>query len=186
MTNPKRVIELSDQISTVAESKILEIGKITSQVRILALNALIEAQRRTEECPGEHLVVVAPPDGRPAAVFDLVEMRRLVPVAESRSSALRDLAGLLRSVDHAAHWACLSRGEEAGPVAAVWIASARAAIRVAYEARLAELGAPLRVDPRLLAAFEAEKAAYEFVYAARFLPAWLEVPRRALPSVLAA
>ena len=45
MTNPKRVIELSDQISTVAESKILEIGKITSQARILALNALIEAQR---------------------------------------------------------------------------------------------------------------------------------------------
>jgi len=101
------------------------------------------------------------------------------------ASPLRDLAGLLRSVDHAAHWVCLSRGEEAGPVAAAWIASARAAIGVAYEARLAELGAPLRVDPRLLAAFEAEKGAYEFVYAARYLPSWLEVPRRALPAVIA-
>jgi anti-anti-sigma factor len=57
------------------------------------VGALIEAQRHTEGCPDEHLVVVAPPDGRPAALFDLVEMRRLVPVAESRSSALRDLAG---------------------------------------------------------------------------------------------
>ena len=66
-----------------------------------------------------------------------------------------------------------------------WLAAARGAIRSAYEQRLAELGAPFAVDPGLLAAFEAEKAAYEFVYAVRFLPAWLEVPRRALPSVLA-
>ena len=97
------------------------------------------------------------------------------------ASPLRDLAGLLRSVDHAAHWVCHARGETAEPVALAWLAAARGAIRSAYEQRLAELGAPFAVDPGLLAAFEAEKAAYEFVYAARFLPSWLEVPRRALP-----
>jgi maltokinase len=101
------------------------------------------------------------------------------------ASPLRDLAGLLRSVDHAAHWTCHVRAEPAGPVALAWIAAARTGIRSGYERRLAELNAPFRVDPRLLAAFEAEKAVYEFLYAVRFLPSWLEVPRRALASAVA-
>ena len=64
------------------------------------------------------------------------------------------------------------------------IDAARASIRSAYERRLRELDAPFTVDPRLLDAFEAEKAVYEFVYAARYLPSWLDVPRRALASVV--
>ena len=98
------------------------------------------------------------------------------------SSPLRDLASLLRSVDHAAHWVCSDRGEETGPVADAWIAAARSGIRGSYEARLSQHGAPFEVDDMLLAAFEAQKAAYEFVYAVRFLPSWLVVPRRAVAS----
>ena len=107
--------------------------------------------------------------------------------AERRAlaSPMRDLAGLLRSVDHAGHWVCRRRNEDAGPVARAWIASRRNSIRSAYERRLAELDSPLRVDGRLLEAFEAEKAVYEFVYAARFLPSWLDVPRGALDSAVA-
>ena len=101
-----------------------------------------------------------------------------------RSSPLRDLAGLLRSVDHAAHWVCSDRSEIVGPVAAAWISAVRGGIRAAYERRLAERDAPFTVDDGLLAGFEAEKAVYEFVYAARFLPSWLTVPRRALASAL--
>lgn len=106
------------------------------------------------------------------------EPTRTAEERRRRGSPLRDLAGLLRSVDHAGHWVCHARGEEAGPVAEAWIAATRTAIRRAYERRV-------RVDPLLLAAFEAEKAVYEFVYAARFLPSWLEVPRRALVSAVA-
>jgi trehalose synthase-fused probable maltokinase len=123
--------------------------------------------------------------GRPPALVDFegeptrtaVERRRL-------ASPLRDLAGLLRSVDHAAHWVTHTRGLDTSPVAAAWIDAARTAIRSTYERRLRELGAPFAVDPRLLDAFEAEKAVYEFVYAATFRPTWLEVPRRALASAV--
>jgi trehalose synthase-fused probable maltokinase len=101
-----------------------------------------------------------------------------------RASPLRDLASLLRSVDHAANWVSHTCGEETGPVATTWIDAARRSIRSAYERRLRELAAPLTVDPQLLAAFEAEKAVGEFVYAARFLPSWLDVPRRALASAI--
>ena len=115
--------------------------------------------------------------GRPALVDFEGEPTRTAAERRRPGSPLRDLAGLLRSVDHAGHWVCHTRGEDAGPVAAAWIAAARREIRTAYERRLP-------VDGRLLAAFEAEKAVYEFVYAVRFLPSWLDVPRRALPSAV--
>ncbi|HET7045534.1 MAG TPA: hypothetical protein VFI37_11845 [Gaiellaceae bacterium] len=92
------------------------------------------------------------------------------------ASPMRDLAGLLRSVDHAAHWV----SHEPSPVADAWVGAARRAIRSSYERRLGELGAPFALDAQLLAAFEADKAVYEFIYAASFLPSWLDVPRRAL------
>lgn len=110
-------------------------------------------------------------EGEPTRSSD--ERRQLVP-------PVRDLAGLLRSVDHAAHWV----SGEPSPVADAWIGAARRAIRSSYELRLEELGAPFAVDPRLLVAFEADKAVYEFVYAARFLPSWLRVPQAALEDLV--
>ena len=72
-------------------------------------------------------------------------------------------------------------------VALAWLAAARGAIRSAYEQRLAELGAPFAVDPGLLAAFEAEKAAYRLVCAVRFLPRVARgAPGGRCPSVLGA
>lgn len=110
-------------------------------------------------------------EGEPTRSSD--ERRQLV-------SPVRDLAGLLRSVDHAAHWVA----REPSPLADAWIGAARDAIRSSYERRLAELRAPFAVDPQLLAAFEAEKAVYEFVYATRFLPSWLRVPQAALGTLV--
>lgn len=45
MTQPERIIELSNQVSSVAEGKIALINAITRETRILALNALIESAR---------------------------------------------------------------------------------------------------------------------------------------------
>jgi hypothetical protein len=45
MNNPQRVIELSDRIQKVTNDKVVRISDVTSSVRILALNALIEAKR---------------------------------------------------------------------------------------------------------------------------------------------
>ncbi len=45
MNNPERVIELSDRIQKVTADKVVRISDVTASVRILALNALIEAKR---------------------------------------------------------------------------------------------------------------------------------------------
>lgn len=128
-------------------------------------------------------------EGGPPALVDF-EGEPTKPAAERRrhASPLRDLAGLMRSIDHASQWVLQSHagdGDASGSqVARAWRRSARAAIRSAYERVLDEHGRPFTVNDDLLAAFEAEKAVYEFIYAMRFLPSWLEVPRRALPSAL--
>jgi trehalose synthase-fused probable maltokinase len=122
--------------------------------------------------------------GVPALVDFEGEPTREAAERRRHASPLRDLASLLRSVDHAAHWVSHTRGQETGAVATTWIDATRNSIRSAYEHRLRELDAPLAVDPQLLAAFEAEKAVGEFIYAVRFLPSWLEVPRRALASAV--
>jgi maltokinase len=119
--------------------------------------------------------------GGPPALVDFEgEPTRSSDARRLLASPLRDLAGLLRSVDHAAHWV----SHEPSAVAAAWVGATRTIIRSSYERRLAELRAPFDVDPQLLAAFEAEKAVYEFIYAARFLPSWLDVPRRAIDSLV--
>jgi trehalose synthase-fused probable maltokinase len=97
---------------------------------------------------------------------------------------LRDLATLLRSVDHAAHWVRGRRaaeGRRADPaVAAAWIDSARGELREAYDAGLRARNAPIAIDERIIRALEAEKAVDELLYAVRFLPTWLDVPVAAL------
>lgn len=96
------------------------------------------------------------------------------PLVERRSpgSPLRDVAGMLRSLDYAARsaeTAAPAPGFEAEP----WLARARDAF----------LGAYGRIGPdewRLLAAFELEKACYEVRYEASNRPDWLWLPLAAV------
>ncbi|MFH8223564.1 maltokinase [Streptomyces sp. NPDC018057] len=94
------------------------------------------------------------------------------PLAERRMAqpVVRDVAGMLRSFDYAAHSA-------GGPPAPRWAAACRAAYCTGY----AEAGGrDPRTDPVLLRACETDKAVYEVVYEARHRPDWLPVPLAAV------
>jgi trehalose synthase-fused probable maltokinase len=92
------------------------------------------------------------------------------------ASPLRDVAGMLRSLDYAVRTA-----ERAGPdgfAHAEWLANARSALLGAY-------GGEASGDPALLTAFEAEKACYEVRYEANNRPDWAWLPIGALERLAA-
>ncbi|MER6320483.1 maltokinase N-terminal cap-like domain-containing protein [Streptomyces coelicoflavus] len=93
------------------------------------------------------------------------------PLAERRlpQPAVRDVAGMLRSFDYAAH--------SAGVRVPGWAESCRAAYCAGYAAAG---GHDPRTDPVLLRAYETDKAVYEVLYEARHRPDWLEVPLAAV------
>ncbi|CAM5725232.1 Glucosamine kinase [Streptomyces fumanus] len=98
------------------------------------------------------------------------------PMAERRlpQPPVRDIAGMLRSFDYAAH--------SADPPAPGWAAACRAAYCTGY----AEVsGTDPRTDPVLLRAYETDKAVYEVVYEARHRPDWLPVPMSAVRRLAA-
>ncbi|MFE6363555.1 maltokinase [Streptomyces sp. NPDC057806] len=98
------------------------------------------------------------------------------PLAERRmpQPPLRDIAGMLRSFDYAAH--------SADPAVPDWAETCRAAYCSGY----AEVsGVDPRTDPVLLRACETDKAIYEVVYEARHRPDWLPVPLSAVRRLAA-
>ncbi|GGN96875.1 hypothetical protein GCM10011579_098790 [Streptomyces albiflavescens] len=98
------------------------------------------------------------------------------PLAERRmpQPPARDIAGMLRSFDYAAH--------SHRPSVAGWADACRAAYCTGY----AEVsGADPRADPLLLRAYETDKAVYEVLYEARHRPDWLPVPMAAIRRLAA-
>ena len=109
----------------------------------------------------------------------------LRPLQERRAhgSPLRDVASMLRSLDHVGR----SAGRRAvkrhgGPLESpgldldAWLRRARERFIEAYRAGLRRARSPIVVDPALLRAFEIEKETYEFIYASTYLPSWLWAP----------
>ena len=95
------------------------------------------------------------------------------PLAERRrpASPLRDVAGMLRSLDYAGRTA--ERGAHAADFHAdTWLAASRAALLAAYDAN--------RADEGLLRAFELQKACYEVRYETSNRPDWTWLPLAAL------
>jgi predicted trehalose synthase len=109
--------------------------------------------------------VVTDFEGEPAR--PLVERRR-------PASPLRDVAGMLRSLDYAAHAAERGPG---GLMPEPWLADAHAAFLAAYGGDH---------QPGLLRAFELEKACYEVRYEANFRPDWISLPLGAIERLVEA
>ncbi|MFL5680947.1 MAG: hypothetical protein ACJ77B_10145, partial [Chloroflexota bacterium] len=116
------------------------------------------------------------------------------PLAERRrhNSPLRDIASMLRSIDHAGRSARRRAEARAGGAVAspgldidAWLVRARERFMAGYRGRLREHGTPFVVDEDLLRAFEFEKECYEFIYAATYLPDWTWAPLEGMQALVA-
>ena len=111
------------------------------------------------------------------------EPSRSLEERRAHGSPLRDVASMLRSLDHVARSAqrrAAARTEAPTTSQGLdldgWLRRAHARFLEAYVAGLREAGSPLELDPTLLRAFEIEKETYEFIYASTYLPDWLYAP----------
>ena len=100
-----------------------------------------------------------------------------VPLAErrARAPALRDVAGMLRSLDYAARFQLVGQ-EEPGQIAGAardWARRNQAAFCAGY-ARAG--GADPGKHGILVRALTLDKAVYEVMYEARTRPSWLPIP----------
>jgi trehalose synthase-fused probable maltokinase len=104
--------------------------------------------------------------------------------------ALRDVASMLRSLDHVSRSARRrAEARHGGPLEHVgldpdaWIARARERFLESYRADLAQRRVWVDVDPDLLHAFEVDKELYEFAYASTYLPSWLYAPNEGMRAL---
>jgi trehalose synthase-fused probable maltokinase len=135
--------------------------------------------------------VIVAPDGYRIVDFEGEPTR---PIDERRRhhSPLRDVASMLRSIDHVGRSARRrARERSGGPVASpgldieAWLRRARERFLESYRRGLREHGAAIEVDEDLLRAFEFEKETYEFLYAATYLPEWLWAPLEGMTALVA-
>jgi maltokinase len=117
------------------------------------------------------------------------------PLAERRRKqpALRDVAGMLRSLDYAAHAVAFRRPEAERAAALValtaWEAQARQAFLAGYLGEVTESPAPLvpATAGSLLSAvapFELQKAAYELRYELDNRPDWVAIPLAGIRRII--
>lgn len=135
--------------------------------------------------------VLVAPDGYRVVDFE-GEPLRSIDERRAPGSPLRDVAGMLRSLDHVGRSAgrrAISRHggvlDSPGLDLEAWLRRARERFVDAYRTGLRESGAPIAFDPAMLRAFEIEKETYEFIYASTYLPSWLWAPTEGMRQLLA-
>ncbi len=90
----------------------------------------------------------------------------------------RDLAGMLRSLDYAAHSVMIALGVEDHEYVDDWVRRNRVAFLNGYGFE----ASPSAIS--LLRAYEIDKALYEVVYESNYRPDWVQIPLRALQRLL--
>ncbi len=178
-----------EHLSAALESAVGEAGQVVRDLApriaesITVIDALPTAPEVVRAHGDYHLgqVLIAPDGFR---VIDF-EGEPLGTTEERRAHrpALRDVASMLRSLDHAARSARRrAEARHGGPLERTgldlddWLRRARDRFLVAYTAGLLERRIVPDIDPDLLHAFEVDKELYEFAYAATYLPSWLYAP----------
>ncbi|HEY3059249.1 MAG TPA: hypothetical protein VGL99_09780 [Chloroflexota bacterium] len=148
--------------------------------------AALEGALKTRHHGDYHLgQVLETPEGEFVIIDFEGEPSKPLAVRRDKRTPLRDVAGMLRSLDYARH-AALRAHDRQDPVrqshAAAWYDTARSAFLDTYLQTVRQ-GAPRLLPddvPHALDALELEKAAYEVLYELNNRPDWLPIPLAAL------